>query len=351
MEKKTLTPPPAFRVFVSSTYTDMIPYRDAINTALNKADCLSYGMERFGASSTPTLNTCYEELQKSQIYICALGMRYGSIDKDTGKSYTHLEYDKAKELGIPILAFLVDEDRVVFKAKDVDRGEGSEKLEQFKREIKESKEVTCAFFDSPAGLQEAVYRSVLGEIKRQGAYQAVTSGDDNAYLDGAQQFCRFVKRPEKYKDLECTLRVRMDGVYGGWRLREAVYDAFGFIPGDCLFLNDVYVLGVPKIDVAENVWYVDCFATDEAADWLDENSVTTGTVFEGTFKMVYELVEKGAGSRGTGAVDAKIANLVLIKGTKVIGYNASKRISSGAPFSKEALESLFLNLMRQVDYQ
>lgn len=45
-QQKTL---PAFRVFISSTYTDMIPYREVIQTALNRADCLSYGMERFGA--------------------------------------------------------------------------------------------------------------------------------------------------------------------------------------------------------------------------------------------------------------------------------------------------------------
>ena len=37
-------PPPAFRVCISSTYTDMLPYRDAIQSALNKADCVPYGM-------------------------------------------------------------------------------------------------------------------------------------------------------------------------------------------------------------------------------------------------------------------------------------------------------------------
>lgn len=103
--KKQDSPPPAFRVFVSSTYSDMLPYREAIRTAINKADCIPYGMERFGATSVPPIETCYEELASSQIYICAIGMRYGSLDAETQKSYTQLEYEKAKELGLPILAF------------------------------------------------------------------------------------------------------------------------------------------------------------------------------------------------------------------------------------------------------
>lgn len=331
--RDTTSPPPAFRVFVSSTYSDMLPYREAIRTAINKADCVPYGMERFGATSIPPLETCYEELASSQIYVCALGMRYGSIDEATGKSYTQLEYEKAKELGKPILAFLVDEDEVAFKAKDIDKGDSGAKLEQFKDDIKNSKEVTCSFFDSPMSLQEAVYRSVLGEIKRQGTRTEGTSTEETDYLEGAKIFAKFVKRPEKYKNSECILRVRMDGRYGGWRLRDEVFLGFGFVPGDALFLNDIFVTGYPNIDVDENIWYVDCFASEEAADWLDNNSVTTGTLFEGKFKLVYELVEKGGGTRGTiGAVDTKIANIVLLKGIKVISHGIpvrSNRSGSG----------------------
>ena len=87
-------PPPAFRVFVSSTFTDMRQYRDAISQALNKADCIPYGMERFGAATVPPLKVCYEELENSQIYICALGMRYGSIDADRGSRIHSLSMKK-----------------------------------------------------------------------------------------------------------------------------------------------------------------------------------------------------------------------------------------------------------------
>lgn len=154
------TPPPTFRVFVSSTYTDMLPYREAIQTALNKADCVPYGMERFGAEAIPPLEVCYRELEASQIYVCAFGMRYGSIDEETGKSYTQLEYEKARELGKPTLVFLIDENKVRFNLSEIDMGETGEKLVAFKKDVKDSKEVACAFFESAMSLQEAVYRSI-----------------------------------------------------------------------------------------------------------------------------------------------------------------------------------------------
>lgn len=53
--KKATTLSTAYRVLVSSTYLDMICYRNAMREAANNADCLSYGMERFGTNAVPTL--------------------------------------------------------------------------------------------------------------------------------------------------------------------------------------------------------------------------------------------------------------------------------------------------------
>ena len=149
-------------------------------------------------------------------------------------------------------------------------------------------------------------------------------GQSQDYKAGAKKFNHFVKRPGRYKNEEAILRVRMDGLYGGWRLRDEVFKGFGFVPGDALFLNDLYVLGLEKLDVGKEDWVVDCFASGKAADWLDENNVAQGTIFEGRFKFAYETVRKGAGSRGSlEAVDAKIANLILLEGVKVIGIGVS----------------------------
>ena len=328
MNKKNIsaqTPPPAFRVFVSSTYKDMLPYREAIQTALNKADCVPYGMERFGAETIPPLDVCFRELEASQIYICALGMRYGTIDDDSGKSYTQLEYEKAKELGKPILVFIIDEGKVKFSLSEIDMGEAGKKLAELKKTIKDSKEVTCAFFDSPMSLQETVYRSIEIEIKRQGIVSK--SGvllDD--YVLGAKSYRNFIRRPERYKNDLMTLRVRMDGKYGGWMLKDELFEAFDMPKGDALYLNNLWVIGFENIDVDTEVWQIDCFASGEAADWLDSNEVTQGTVFEGRFMTKYKKVPKIAG-RGdhNEPVDAFIAKLILVEGIRVIERNVTDR--------------------------
>jgi uncharacterized protein YdcH (DUF465 family) len=43
-------------------------------------------------------------IEDSDVYLLILGGRYGSIDPKSGKSYTHLEYEYASELGKPMFA-------------------------------------------------------------------------------------------------------------------------------------------------------------------------------------------------------------------------------------------------------
>lgn len=327
-KKKVAAPTEAYRVFMSSTYVDMQKYREAIRNALTKADCLSYGMERFGASAVPPLEKCYEELSACQIYVCALGMRYGSIDEQTQKSYTQLEYEKAESLGIPILAFLMDSKTVALVEGEYDTGDSADKLRSFKEKIKNSKTVTCDYFDSPASLEGKVYQAVKNEIERQKKREKGSSGGKDSYVDGAKLFKKFVKRPARYKNQDAILRVRLDGQYGGWRLRDELYKAFGFEPGHALFLNDVYTLGV-KPDVADIIWTVDCFADGDAADWLDNNEVEQGAIIEGKFRFGYEKVKKsGRASVNADVEDAFIANLIMLEGISVVSRDVPVNFTS-----------------------
>lgn len=139
------------------------------------------------------------------------------------------------------------------------------------------------------------------------------------YMLGASKFEKFLIRPGIYKDQTAALRVRMDGRFGGWKLRESLFKAFGFEPGKAMFLNDIFVLGKDERIVDEECWLVDCFADGEAAEWLETNNVGPGTVFEGEFKFVYSIVPKVADSRGgSGPVDAYIANLVFVRGIRIV---------------------------------
>lgn len=146
-------------IFISSTFTDLNPYRDAVIDTLDKLKVGVNGMELFGARSEKPLETCLEEVSKCQVFIGILAMRYGSIDEKTGKSYTHLEYETASKEKLNILIYLVDEDNARLPPKFVDVSESAKKLRDFKDFLQ--KEHTVDFFLSPEDLAHKVERDLL----------------------------------------------------------------------------------------------------------------------------------------------------------------------------------------------
>lgn len=156
---------PAYRIFISSTFVDMIPYREAIASAIRNCDAIAYGMERFVPAPIRPLDRCYEEIENSQIFILLLGHRYGDIDTESGKSFTELEYLHARELGLPILAFLLDTDKIGTPEKFRETDDKFQALHRFKEALKNSKEITVGTFDSEKSLQEQATRSII-EVKK-----------------------------------------------------------------------------------------------------------------------------------------------------------------------------------------
>ena len=115
----------ACKVFVSSTFEDMIPYRNAVVEAITSLEHLPIGMEHFASSPDKSLDVCLSDVRRCNIYVLLIGMRYGSIDNDTGKSYTELEYEEALRCNIPVLAFIMDENECPVLPKFFDHGEKS----------------------------------------------------------------------------------------------------------------------------------------------------------------------------------------------------------------------------------
>ncbi|RUO37755.1 hypothetical protein CWE13_07360 [Aliidiomarina shirensis] len=82
------------KVFLSSTFLDLKKERQAIAKALKEEfDNLEIiGMEEFGARTEKPLQVCVTEVATADIYIGIIGEKYGSIDIDSGKSFTEIEY-------------------------------------------------------------------------------------------------------------------------------------------------------------------------------------------------------------------------------------------------------------------
>lgn len=124
-------------IFVSSTYQDLSTHRKAIWGLLEEFDVAVRGMEEFGARTETPLETCLIEVGQSDIYIGVVGFRLGSVEESSGKSYTQLEYEKAQELKKETLVYLIDEENARVPVKYIDRDANREKLEAFKRTLRD----------------------------------------------------------------------------------------------------------------------------------------------------------------------------------------------------------------------
>ena len=124
------------KVFISSTYGDLIPYRKKIWEDLDNLSFTILGMEKFGARKSAPLDTCLEEVSNSDIFIGIISFRFGSVDKLSKKSFTQLEYEKAFSLDKEIMIYLMDDNALVYPS-NVDKGINSLRLENFKKILKD----------------------------------------------------------------------------------------------------------------------------------------------------------------------------------------------------------------------
>lgn len=143
------------KIFLSSTFTDLEQHRAALLTVLKGVDCENLAMEFFGALPDTPKQECLRMVRDSNVYIGVYGMRYGSLDSETGKSLTQLEYEEATNSKIPRLIYIIDEERHPIFPKYMDVGEQAQKLSEFKAALK--RDHVVSFFSSPDDLVHKVY--------------------------------------------------------------------------------------------------------------------------------------------------------------------------------------------------
>lgn len=299
-----------WKIFISSTYEDMIPYREAASDAITSLEHLPVGMEHFVSSPEKSLDVCLADVRRCNLYVLLVGMRYGSIDVNSGKSYTELEYEEAIRNNIPVLAFVIDENECPVLPKFFDNGENAEKLKAFKNRLNESH--MASRFKSAADLKQLIVRAVEAQVKKaieKASKRSEENSDKDKFTLGAETFRRFTLLPERYKNQEVFLRVGIDGPFGCWKQRDALFEAYNLFPGDTLRINETFVLGVDFSDVDSNANRIDLYAEGKNADWILDSSVSRGSIIEGKFKLLYETVENI-----TASGDAKIAAILMIKG-------------------------------------
>ena len=138
-----------FSIFISSTYEDLIEERQALMSVALENNFIPVGMEQFHAAPTSQWNVITKMIDECDIYLIVIGGRYGSIDKETGLSYTEKEYDYSKSKGLPVLVLMKQPSAVVESERDTGRDKYTKikKLDKFREKVKSDGNTVDFFTD------------------------------------------------------------------------------------------------------------------------------------------------------------------------------------------------------------
>ena len=157
-----------FRVFLSSTFRDLKKERKHVKKIADKV-CSVIGIEMFLPDEKCVLKTCLENLRKCDIYVGIIGLHYGSAipyeqlvevegekaNDYKGLSFTHYEFRKAGELGIPRAVFIMGGSEANIEDRAVRR---------FREEVVAS--ISPVWFDDLDELRDKVERFLRKQIPR-----------------------------------------------------------------------------------------------------------------------------------------------------------------------------------------
>lgn len=232
MEKKN--------IFISSTYVDLQDYRKEVWELLSGYKNINIlGMEKFGARKETPLETCLDAVSRADIYIAIIAERFGSIEQNSNKSYTQLEYEKALKENKEILIYLIDEDNALIKPKNSDHGDNYNLLKNFKQQLREKH--TVDFFKDPKDLSEKI-KNRLNELIR----EIKEIIDINTSFNESESIIKkFHLFPNKYNNKEVKLKIKLeDNIFP---LSKQVCNELNFKFGETVALS--FKLIEPKMSI------------------------------------------------------------------------------------------------------
>lgn len=155
MEKK-------YQVFISSTFEDLKEERAAVITALLKAGFIPTCMEYFTASCKTQWEVIEKIIPQCDYYIVIVAGKYGSIEPQSGISYTEKEYDYALHCNVPTYGFLYSKPEDLRVIKTEKSPKKRKQLEKFCEKIKSN---LCDFWDNKDNLATVVLAALNNQVK------------------------------------------------------------------------------------------------------------------------------------------------------------------------------------------
>jgi hypothetical protein len=187
-----------YQVFISSTFNDLKAERAEVTQALLELDCIPCGMEAFPAANETQWSWIKKIIEECDYYVLIIGGKYGTINEETGLSYTEMEYDYANEQGIPTIAFIVEDEGKMLGDKLENVQDRKDKLKLFKERVKKN---LCKFYTTPEDLGGKVSRSITQLKKTTPRTGWIRADSQNNYP--SKDIIRLMKENEKLnKELE-----------------------------------------------------------------------------------------------------------------------------------------------------
>lgn len=155
------------KIFLSSTQDDLYLARQNIIKFLGVLQSDLVAMEVFGSDESKPKDYCLEQVRKCNFFVGVYAERYGTVDKETGKSITELEYREAMSMlqngRLKGLLLYVINPKANWPLDLIEREPTKvTKLSDFKQEISYSHTIT--FFNSTDDLPLFVLRDVIRKI-------------------------------------------------------------------------------------------------------------------------------------------------------------------------------------------
>ncbi len=141
------------KIYISSTYKDLVSFRDTVYKSLRKMGHDVIAMEDYVASDERPVDKCLSDVKRCDLYVGIFAWRYGFLPDGESASITELEYRQAQKNNIPCLIFLLDENASWLPSfMDSHTGDGNkgELIKSLRNQLKDEK--VLSFFDGETDL-------------------------------------------------------------------------------------------------------------------------------------------------------------------------------------------------------